>query len=319
MRLPCIEPLTFFDQLVDCLLIKSTAREIDMLNNAAINSSFMTGQLSLDAIIIEAFKYNNGYIVITSNSPFYPKNYKWGDQKSDIGVIVLNNQAVNIVKTYTAVIIDSMIYIDHDIPNKLNIEDKLIPAHYLESLNGLECQSIVGAKVKLSVDAEVRHKISAAHSMAHFMSLALNKVTNKYWNKDYDKDGLENYNLDKAAIFKSSISELKSIDTYRLGKSLKKKGFDKASFLESIVSINEEINLILKNWLVTGSEIRVEYTSQDIGSLRLWKSTVENRPVVIPCGGTHIKNTEEIQDVKVEIKPEESDEYIVITTYCKLR
>ncbi|KLU17085.1 MULTISPECIES: hypothetical protein [Xenorhabdus] len=290
-----------------------------MLNNAAINSSFMTGQLSLDAIIIEAFKYNNGYIVITSNSPFYPKNYKWGDQKSDIGVIVLNNQAVNIVKTYTAVIIDSMIYIDHDIPNKLNIEDKLIPAHYLESLNGLECQSIVGAKVKLSVDAEVRHKISAAHSMAHFMSLALNKVTNKYWNKDYDKDGLENYNLDKAAIFKSSISELKSIDTYRLGKSLKKKGFDKASFLESIVSINEEINLILKNWLVTGSEIRVEYTSQDIGSLRLWKSTVENRPVVIPCGGTHIKNTEEIQDVKVEIKPEESDEYIVITTYCKLR
>ncbi|WFQ78470.1 hypothetical protein PXH59_12115 [Xenorhabdus sp. SF857] len=290
-----------------------------MLNNAVIDSSFMTGQLSLDAIIIEAFKYNNGYIVITSNSPFYPKNYKWGDQKSDIGVIVLNNQAVNIVKTYTAVIIDSMIYIDHDIPKKLNIEDKLIPAHYLESLNGLECQSIVGAKVKLSVDAEVRHKISAAHSMAHFMSLALNKVTNKYWNKDYDKDSLENYNLDKAAIFKSSISELKSIDTYRLGKSLKKKGFDKASFLESIVSINEEINLILKNWLVTGSEIRVEYTSQDIGSLRLWKSTVENRPVVIPCGGTHIKNTEEIQDIKVEIKPEESDEYIVITTYCKLR
>ncbi|PHM72131.1 hypothetical protein [Xenorhabdus kozodoii] len=290
-----------------------------MLNNAVIESSFMTGQLSLDAVIIEAFKYNDGYIVITNNSPFYPKNYKWGDQKSDVGVIVFNNHELNIVKTYSAIFIDGKIYIDHDIPNKLNIEDKLIPAHYLESLNGLECQSIVGEKVKLSVDAETRHKVSAAHSMAHFMSLALNKAANKYWNKDYDTDSLGNYNLDKAAIFKSSISELKSIDTYRFGKSIKKKGFDKTSFLENIVSLNEEINLILKNWLATGSEVRVEYTSKDIENLRLWKSTVENHPVVIPCGGTHIKNTKEIQDVKVEIKPGESDEYIVIITHCKLR
>ncbi|WP_338884371.1 MULTISPECIES: hypothetical protein [Xenorhabdus] len=290
-----------------------------MLNNEVIESSFMTGQLSLNAIVIDVFKYDDGYIVITNNSPFYPQNYKWGDQKSDIGVIAFNNHTLNIVKTYTAVIIDGKICIGHDIPDKLNSEDKLIPAHYLESLNGLECQSMVGEKVKLSVDAEARYKISAAHSMTHFMSLALNKVANKYWNKDYDTDSLGNYNLDKAAIFKSSISELKSVDTYRFGKSLKKKGFDKASFLANIVSINEEMNLILKNWLSTGSEIQVEYTSKNIEDFRLWKSTVENRPVVIPCGGTHIKNTEEIQDVKVEIKPEENDEYIVITTHCKLR
>ncbi|MDC9595674.1 hypothetical protein [Xenorhabdus anantnagensis] len=296
-----------------------------MLNNSVIESSFMTGQLSLDAVIIDIFKYNNGYIIITDNSPFYPENYKWGDQKSDVGVIAFSTHILNIVKTYTAAVIDGRIYIDQNIPNKLSSEDKLIPALYLESLNGLEEKIIldekiiIGKRVKLSVDAEVRHKISAAHSMAHFMSLALNKVANKYWNKNYDTDSLGNFNLDKASIFKSSISELQSVDIYRFGKSIKKKGFDKAAFLQDIDSVNEEMNLTLKNWLSVGSEIQVEYISKNIEDLRLWKSTVENHPVVIPCGGTHIKNTEEIEDVKVEISPGESDEYIVIKTRCQLR
>ncbi|CAM3227522.1 hypothetical protein [Xenorhabdus nematophila] len=290
-----------------------------MLNISESKASFMTGQLSLDAVVIDIFKYNDGYIVITDNSPFYPENYKWGDQKSDVGVIEFNNHILNIVKTYTAAVIDGQIYIDQNIPDKLNAEDKLIPAHYLESLNGLEDKFILGENIKLSVDAETRHKISAAHSMAHFMSLALNKAANKYWNKGYETDSLGNFNLDKAAIFKSSISELKSIDIYRFGKSIKKKGFDKSSFMENIDSTSEEINLILKNWLSIGSEIQVEYTSKNIEDLRLWKSTVENKPVVIPCGGTHIKNIEEIKDVKVEISQGESDEYIVIITHCTLR
>ncbi|MDC9590655.1 hypothetical protein PSI23_15515 [Xenorhabdus sp. XENO-10] len=268
---------------------------------------------------------NPSYIIITDNSPFYPENYKWGDQKSDIGVIAFSTHILNIVKTYTAAVIDGQIYIDQSISNKLNSEDKLIPVHYLESLNGLEenfildRKIIIGKKVKLSVDAEARHKISAAHSMTHFMSLALNKAANKYWNKNYDTDSLGNFNLDKASIFKSSISELQSIDIYRFGKSIKKKGFDKAAFLQDIDSVNEEINLTLKNWLSVGSEIQVEYISKNIEDLRLWKSTVENHPVVIPCGGTHIKNTEEIKDVKVEINSGESDEYIEIITHCKLR
>ncbi|MBD2795862.1 hypothetical protein ID856_04830 [Xenorhabdus sp. 18] len=290
-----------------------------MLNNSVIESSFMTGQLSLDTVVIDLFKYSDGYIVITDNSPFYPKNYKWGDQKSDRGVITFSHHELNIIRTYTAAIIDGQIYIDQNIPNKLNAEDKLIPAHYLASLNGLEAQFIIGEKVKLSVDAETRHKISAAHSMAHFMSLALNKAANKYWNKGYETDSLGNFNLDKAAIFKSSISELKSIDIYRFGKSIKKKGFDKSSFMENIDHACEEINITLNNWLAMGSEIQVEYTSKNIQDLRLWKSTVENHPVVIPCGGTHIRNTAEIKDVKVEINPGESDEYIVIITHCDLR
>ncbi|CAM4024934.1 hypothetical protein [Xenorhabdus thuongxuanensis] len=296
-----------------------------MLSNSVIESSFMTGQLNLDAIVIDILKYNNGYIIITDNSPFYPENYKWGDQKSDVGIIAFSTHILNIVKTYTAAIIDGQIYIGQNIPNKLNSEDKLIPAHYLESLNGLEekviidKKIIIGKKVELSVDAEVRHKISVAHSMAHFMSLALNKAANKYWNKNYDTDSLGNFNLDKASIFKSSISELQSVDIYRFGKSIKKKGFDKTAFLQDINRVNEEINLTLKNWLSTGREIQVEYISKNIEDLRLWKSTVENHPVVIPCGGTHIKNTEEIGDFKVEISLGESDEYVVITTHCQLR
>ncbi|CDG22878.1 conserved protein of unknown function [Xenorhabdus poinarii G6] len=290
-----------------------------MLNNLVIESSFMTGQLSLNTTVIDILKYHDGYIVITENSPFYPKNYKWGDQKSDVGIIAVNHHRLNVVKTYTAAIIDGQIYIDQNIPNKLDSADKLIPAHYLVSLNGVEEKTIIGNNVKLSVDADARHKISAAHSMAHFMSLALNKAANKYWNKDYDTDSLGNFNFDKASIFKSSISELQSVDIYRLGKSIKKKGFDKTVFLQNLNGVSEEINLTLNHWLSIGCEIQVEYTSKNISDLRLWKSTIENHPIIIPCGGTHISNTEEIKDAKVEITPGESDEYIVITTHCQLR
>ncbi|WP_445373726.1 hypothetical protein ACSLVK_14115 [Photorhabdus tasmaniensis] len=65
---------------------------------------------------------------------------------------------------------------------------------------------------------EARHRANAAHSMAHFMFLALNKATNNTWSKAYDTDDLGNYNLDKAAIYQSSITELKLVDIYRFSK-----------------------------------------------------------------------------------------------------
>ena len=53
------------------------------------------------------------------------------------------------------------------------------------------------------------------------------------WRKDVARDGIGNPDFDKIALTESRMVPDQARDTYRLGKSLRKKGFDTASFRES--------------------------------------------------------------------------------------
>ncbi len=281
-------------------------------------ASFMLGTLTLESHIIGVMKYEDGTILIAKDSPFYPKNYKWPDQLYDNGIIVIGNKKFAVTKAYTAALINDHLYIDQEITKQDSPPNKIIPAHYLPDLQEFSELDLIGKTVTLSVNYETRYRVSAAHSIAHFMSLALNKATNSIWSKVYDTDDLGNYNLDKAAIYQSSITELKSVDIYRFGKSLKKKGFDKNILIENLDKINREVNSTLNNWLTQGAEITVEYKSKEISDTRLWKSTIDSTVVTIPCGGTHINNINEVKGVNVEIKIGESVDFIQITTNCRV-
>ncbi|WP_232832400.1 hypothetical protein [Photorhabdus sp. CRCIA-P01] len=281
-------------------------------------ASFMLGTLTLESNIIGVMKYEDGTILITQDSPFYPKNYKWPDQLHDNGIISIGDKELTVTKVYTAGLINGHLYIDQEITKQATSPAKIIPAHHLPDLQGISERDLIGKTVTLSVNDETRYKVSAAHSMAHFMSLALNKATNHIWSKIYDTDDLGNYNLDKAAIYQSSVTELKSVDIYRFGKSIKKKGFDKNILIENLDKINKEVNNTLNNWLSQGAEITIEYQSKEINDTRLWKSTIDSTAVTIPCGGTHINNINEVKGVNVEIKIGESADFIQITTHCKI-
>ncbi|WP_228903098.1 hypothetical protein [Photorhabdus bodei] len=281
-------------------------------------ASFMLGTLTLESHIIGMMKYGNGILLLTQDSPFYPRNYKWPDQLHDTGIVSISNKEFSVTKVYTAGLIDGHLYIDQEITQQATSPDKIIPAHYIPDLQEISEKDLIGKKITLSVNNEARYKISAAHSIAHFMSLALNKATHHIWSKIYDTDGLGNYNLDKAAIYQSSITELKSVDIYRFGKSLRKKGFDKNILIENLDKINREVNSTLNNWLSQGAEITIEYKSKDINDTRLWKSTIDSKVVTIPCGGTHINNINEVKDVNVEIKIGESADFIQVITHCRV-
>ncbi len=293
---------------------------IDMNINELLTAeaSFMLGTLTLESNIIGVMKYEDGTILITQDSPFYPKNYKWPDQLHDNGIISIGDKELTVTKVYTAGLINGHLYIDQEITKQATSPAKIIPAHHLPDLQGISERDLIGKTVTLSVNDETRYKVSAAHSMAHFMSLALNKATNHIWSKIYDTDDLGNYNLDKAAIYQSSVTELKSVDIYRFGKSIKKKGFDKNILIENLDKINKEVNNTLNNWLSQGAEITIEYQSKEINDTRLWKSTIDSTAVTIPCGGTHINNINEVKGVNVEIKIGESADFIQITTHCKI-
>ncbi|WP_391528293.1 hypothetical protein [Photorhabdus akhurstii] len=292
--------------------------DIDIDQLLKTEASFMLGTLTLESHIIGVMKYEDGTLLITQDSPFYPKNYKWPDQLHDNGIISIGDKELAVTKVYTAGLIDSHLYIDQEITKQTTSPDKIMPAHYLPDLHGISETDLIGKTVTLSVNDETRYKVSAAHSMAHFMSLALNKATNHIWSKVYDTDDLGSYNLDKAAIYQSSITELKSVDIYRFGKSLKKKGFDKNILIENLDKINREVNNTLNNWLSQGAEITIEYKSKEINDTRLWKSTIDSKVVTIPCGGTHINNINEVKDVNVEIKIGESADFIQVITHCRV-
>ncbi|WP_240487695.1 hypothetical protein [Photorhabdus australis] len=281
-------------------------------------ASFMLGTLTLESNIIGVMRYEDGILLITQDSPFYPKNYKWPDQLHDNGIISIGDKELAVTKVYTAGLFNDHLYIDQEITKQATSPEKIIPVHYIPDLQEFSERDLIGKTVTLSVNYETRYRVSAAHSMAHFMSLALNKATNHIWSKVYDTDDLGNYNLDKAAIYQSSITELKSVDIYRFGKSLKKKGFDKNILIENLDKINREVNSTLNNWLTQGAEITVEYKSKEISDTRLWKSTIDSTVVTIPCGGTHINNINEVKEVNVEIKIGESIDFIQVITHCRI-
>ena len=59
------------------------------------------------------------------------------------------------------------------------------------------------------------------------MSLALNKALEGFWDKEIaNKDCFGRPNFDALTIETSRIGRGKSVDVYRIGKSIRKKGFD---------------------------------------------------------------------------------------------
>ena len=86
-----------------------------------------------------------------------------------------------------------------------------------------------GDTVTVEVDAEYRAALSAGHSACHLASLALNAALAGAWTKEPRLDSLGSPDFDGAANETSTILERGARDTYRIGKSLRKAGFDPAA------------------------------------------------------------------------------------------
>ena len=92
----------------------------------------------------------------------------------------------------------------------------------------------VGAVVELQVDTARRAALSRAHTGCHVSALALNAVVADLWRKEVPLDGIGNPDFDRLALSSSRMTTDEARDTYRLGKSLRKKGFDTAGLLERL-------------------------------------------------------------------------------------
>jgi alanyl-tRNA synthetase len=145
-----------------------------------------------------------------------------------------------------------------------------------------------GADVSFTVDATHRAALSAGHTACHLAAVALNAALADRWRKPVRADGLGHPDFDQLAIVSSRIEPNGAIDTYRLGRSLRKK-----AHIELVVS------------------------GPRLTDLREWVCALPEGTQRIPCGGTHLRSLAEVDAVSVALVYGESIGELVMTTQVR--
>ena len=168
--------------------------------------------------------------------------------------------------------------------------------------------------MQLTVDAELRSALSAGHTGCHVASLALNRALADRWRKDVVVDGLGDPNFDQLAIVSSRIVPDGAVDTYRIGKSLRKKGFDAAGLVDGLPGIAAAANAVLAGWVASAAPVEIRVAGPRLTDLREWICTLPEGTARIACGGTHLHSLAEVSAIRIGLAFDEAAGELVMTT-----
>jgi alanyl-tRNA synthetase len=171
-----------------------------------------------------------------------------------------------------------------------------------------------GAAVELAVDAHYRLRLSAGHTGCHLASLALNSALADRWRKPVALDGLGRPNFDHLAIVSSTILPDGAVDTYRVGKSLHKKGFEMDGLSVALPQIVDAANSTLARWVDCAAAVGVAVAGPRLTDFREWVCALPEGTVRIPCGGTHLQSLAEVTAIRVGMSFDEPAGELVMTT-----
>lgn len=253
--------------------------------------------------------------VIADKTCFHPIDYKWPDQPGDKGKIIIidNNIEMHVENSFIAAInknTKSYIYDKEDVKSiKIKDDYHFVVVHVVE--NGFREELVQyihdESVIKLHVDDEYRKKLSSSHTACHLAALALNKATTPFWKnkKEIKRDSLGSFDFDKICIEKSKILPEKSVDIYRLGKSISKKGFNVNEFIANLSEVELDINNQLNKWIELSKtkEVKCKVIPDEsfLTEKRVWQCYFPEGGAVIPCGGTHITNLNMFKKIKVKL------------------
>ncbi len=249
-------------------------------------------------------------IVITDVTPFHPRDYNWPDHPADKGNLIIDEETIEITDCIIVArnLETGELFVDQDIPIKRGALNWIFLVGHVFSAQHANTLSIENS-VTLQVDYFYRQQLSFSHSLDHIATLALNAATNDYWKKEVSKDSLGHFSLDNLALKESRISCDGSQDVYRLGKSIKKKGFNREEFYQNIKIIEQNINNIFQSWLEEDCHITMIPEVSRLDDPRIWHATIAGQKAAISCGGSHVKNFS-IKDkmIKINLIPDQQAE-----------
>jgi alanyl-tRNA synthetase len=252
--------------------------------------------------------------VVTDVTPFHPVDHSWPDQPADTGVLVADGVEYAVVDCVTGGVgPDGEFAVGADIPVRRG--DETWQWQVVHILGTGSAVPPVGTPVELRVDAARRAALSAAHTGCHLLALALNEALADRWRKEVRPDGLGHPDFDSLAMESSVMDEHASTDRYRLGKSLRKKGFDPEGLAGALPELTARINARLAGWLAADASVRVDAPGPQITARRQWVCELPEGKVSIFCGGTHVARLGELTALTAELDlSADGSELVVVTT-----
>lgn len=242
--------------------------------------------------------------IVTARTPFHPVSHIWPDHPADRGTLstAQASYAVTDCQVGAIELASGELYVGQAIPVKRDEPGWVfVVVHLIEAPDSVVS---VGEDVVLSVDEEYQHSLSRGHSAGHLAYLALNKVLAAgYWRKDAErKDPHGHCDFNSYAQVTSFVDQDSCLDTYRLGKTLRKRGLNSENMLLDLAEIESKVNQQLATWLATEAAISMRCEGKNLTDSRYWQCDLqEGNPAVIPCGGTHATSLTEFTSLQVSL------------------
>ena len=276
--------------------------------------TFAEGAVSGDGIVTRVEDGPDGTVVIVDSTPFHPVDHTWPDQPGDAGTLSAGGESVAVGEALMAAASDEGAFaVGSDIPAKRGAEGwTWLVAHPL--VGEAPAWLVEGASVQLSVDAARRAGLSRGHTACHLASLALDLALADLWRKDPGEDALGNPDFEGRANQSSRIHEDGAVDEYRLGKSLRRAGFDTEAFAATLADRETAINARLAGWVASAAQSRIETEGPTIVDRRRWHCDLPEGEAVILCGGTHVSSLAEFAAITVSLDLSDPQLLVMTTT-----
>lgn len=266
---------------------------------------YPAGATASRGVVVATLPLGDGLGVVLDRTAFHAVDAGWPDQPADRGTLAGHPVLDAIVGATEG----GEILVGDDIPVRTGAEGwSFVVVHVLAG--GTPVQ--VDDEVEVTVDEGYRKALSAGHTACHLASLALDAALAEAWTKEVPLDALGAPGFDALACAASRIHERGSVDSYRIGKSLRRRGFDVAA-LDDLSAVENLANARLAEWVATGAGIRIDRDGDGLGDRRRWVCELPGGDAVIPCGGTHLTSLSELAAVRVELARQDVDGGIALT------
>ncbi|WP_022905080.1 metal-dependent hydrolase [Curtobacterium sp. B8] len=248
------------------------------------------------------------WAIFLDRTAAHPVDTAWPDQPADRVTLSTPDAQYDGVEVRVAGVQDGTVHVGDDLPVRTGTEGWVFAVAHVVHAD----PPALGDRATVTVDREFRTALSVAHSACHLAALALDAVLADRWSKPVPEDSLGRPAFDSLAIVRSSIGEYRSEDVYRIGKSLRKKGFDPGAF-DDADGIADRVTGLLRAWTATGGPIHVVAEDSRLSARRQWRCELPDGVAAIPCGGTHPDALSDLVDPTVAISVEDVPGARVVT------
>ena len=254
--------------------------------------------------------------IVLDSTAFHPVDTAWPDQPADRGMMRVGGRSLAVVHAVVGASQGDELLLGPDVPVRTGTDGwTFVVAHLVDGDAPAE-----GDTVEVAVDADYRAALSAGHTACHLASLALDAALADAWRKETPVDALGAPAFDALAIQESRILPDGSRDVYRIGKSLRRKGFDPAA-LDDLGALTARVDTALAEWIGAGGSVRIEADGPALADRRTWVCELPGVDARIPCGGTHVASLAELASATVSFAatPVDGGLEIVMTTVATRR